>query len=458
MTAVPGVGAPQRPLCFVLMPFGAKPDASGGVVDFDTIYTEVIAPAVTAAALEPLRADEERDGGLIHKPMFERLALCSFAVADLTLANANVFYELGVRHAVRPHTTVLLFARGGPRLPFDVSPLRAVPYDVDGAGRVADPTTLAASITRLLRTARDPVADSPVFQLLDGFGPPDLSRLRSDAFRDRVRHAETVKERLRRARRAEDPVAAVSAAHDDLRPIGDQDIGVAVELFLAHRDVGAFATMIDVVDELPALARGTVLVREQLALALNRVGRDVEAEAVLQGLLEERGASSETLGLLGRIHKDRWLTAMAEGSPAAPVHLARAVNAYRRGYEVDWRDLYPGVNAVTLLELQDPGQAEVAELLPVVRYAAHRRSDGRGDYWVHATLLELAVIARNDAATTTAHLRETLAEHSEPWMRHSTVRNLQLVADQRGAAGEDIELLRRCIELLHPPDGRNDGP
>src|SRR5438067_349813 len=102
------------PLCFVLMPFGKKPTASGAIVDFDAVYGELIAPAIQKAAMEPIRADEEITGGIIHKPMFERLILCDFAVADLTTANATVFYELGVRHAIRPWTwsTVLLFAEG----------------------------------------------------------------------------------------------------------------------------------------------------------------------------------------------------------------------------------------------------------------------------------------------------------------------------------------------------------
>ena len=91
-----------HPLCFVLMPFGRKPDAAGRLVDFDAVYRELIAPAIADAKLEPLRADEEMTGGIIHKPMFERLILCEYAVADLTTANANVFYELGVRHVARP--------------------------------------------------------------------------------------------------------------------------------------------------------------------------------------------------------------------------------------------------------------------------------------------------------------------------------------------------------------------
>src|SRR5262245_43736442 len=111
-----------RPLCFVLMPFGRQPDAAGRPVDVDRVYQELIAPAIAQADLEPLRADEEMTGGIIHKPMFERLILCEYAVADLTTANANVFYELGLRHAVRSGSTVLIFALGGRQLPFDGAP------------------------------------------------------------------------------------------------------------------------------------------------------------------------------------------------------------------------------------------------------------------------------------------------------------------------------------------------
>src|SRR5512135_2237858 len=125
------------PLCFVVMPFGKKPNIAGGVVDFDAIYQELIAPAIEQAGLQPLRADEEMTGGIIHKPMFERLILCEYAVADLTFANANVFYELGVRHAVRPYSTVLIFATGT-RLPFDVELDQGLPYALGPTGAPVD--------------------------------------------------------------------------------------------------------------------------------------------------------------------------------------------------------------------------------------------------------------------------------------------------------------------------------
>jgi hypothetical protein len=124
----------MKPLCFVLMPFGVKPNGAGSTVDFDAVYCELIAPSIEAAELESIRADEELVDGIIHKPIFERLLLCEFAIVDLTTANANVFYELGVRHAMLPGTTVLL--QGGlVRLPFDLAPLRTLNYRLDPSGK-----------------------------------------------------------------------------------------------------------------------------------------------------------------------------------------------------------------------------------------------------------------------------------------------------------------------------------
>src|ERR1700756_1486434 len=175
------------------MPFGAKKDPAGGPdIDFDAIYEKAIEPAGEAGGMEGIRADEERTGGIIHKPMFERLLLCDFAVADLTTANPNVFYELGIRHAARPSTTLAIFAKNT-RLPFDVNFLRALPYELapGNAFTDADAAPLASAIGQRLRELRDlakqgGAADSPVYQLLADFGPPDISRLKTDVFRDRA--------------------------------------------------------------------------------------------------------------------------------------------------------------------------------------------------------------------------------------------------------------------------------
>ena len=265
-----------RPLCFVLMPFGRKPTSAGATVDFDAVYEELIAPGVDAAGLDPIRADQELTGGIIHTPMFERLILCEFAVADLTTANANVFYELGVRHAVRPASTILLFAEGAGQLPFDVALLRALPYALGADGRPARAAPDAAAIAARLKTVRDFPTDSPVFQLVDGF--PDIKRLKTDVFRDRVKYRDEVKAQLATARKqGADAVRAVEAS---LGPIADQEAGVAIDLYLSYRAVKAWPEMIALVGEMsPPLAR-SVMVQEQLGLALNRAGQGEEAERV----------------------------------------------------------------------------------------------------------------------------------------------------------------------------------
>src|SRR5580692_7871096 len=149
------------------MPFGRKTDVAGRVTNFDSVYQKLIAPAVEQAGLEPIRADEEKIGGTIHKPMFERLMLCHYAVADITGANPNVFYELGIRHALRPASTVVLFVEGMV-IPFDIALVRGIAYRTDGAGEPVDLQAPMQAITQHLRAAREnPDSDSPIFQLVD---------------------------------------------------------------------------------------------------------------------------------------------------------------------------------------------------------------------------------------------------------------------------------------------------
>jgi tetratricopeptide (TPR) repeat protein len=421
------------PLCFVVTPFGSKPDGHGGSVDFDAVYTQLIAPAVEEAGMQPLRADQELVGGIIHKPMFERLILADYAVADLTTANANVFYELGVRHAVRPYSTVLIGADIA-RTPFDLAPDRVRPYSLDRVGKPANATQDRATLADALRHARHATTDSPVFQLIDDLPTPQIDRLKTDVFREQAAYSVEVKRRVAEARAR--GAAALREVEGSLGPIGDVEVGVLVDLLLSYRATKAWDEMIRLVEELPGPLRKAVLVREQYGFALNRAGRSQEAEEVLRAVIEEHGPSSETYGLLGRVYKDRW-EAEREGSVlGAQGHLDQAIDAYRRGFEADWRDAYPGVNAVTLMEIRGPGGSAQRELIPVVRYACLRRIDGGGaDYWDHATRLELGVIAR-DADEAAAGARAALAAIRESWEPESTAYNLSLIRESRAERGE----------------------
>ena len=424
------------PLCFVLMPFGKKPAAEGRLVDFDAVYDQLIQPAIVAAGLEPLRADEEMTGGVIHKPMYERLILCEYAIADLTTANANVFYELGLRHAVRPASTLLLFAQGLGQLPFDVAPLRAVPYQLGADAKPSANSRDVDRVTAKLRDARQMMIDSPVFQLLEGF--PDIKRLKTDVFRDRVQYSAGLRQKLTRARK--EGIDAVRAVEQQLRAVHDAEAGVVIDLFLSYRAVKGWEDMIALVQKMSAPLAATVLVQEQLGLALNRAGRGVEAERVLLDLLANRGPSSETYGILGRVYKDRWDAALKLGEKAlARGLLGQAVEAYLKGFEADWRDAYPGVNAVTLMEIKEPPDPRRARLIPIISYAVEQRiASGNPDYWDHATLLELAVLA-NEQQKAEEALADALAAVREVWEPETTARNLRLIREARERRNERIE-------------------
>ena len=100
--------------------------------------------------------------GIIHKPMYERLILCDYAVADLTTANANVFYELGIRHAVKPYTTITVFSSNS-QLPFDVNFLRSMPYEYDEDEQLTNLGQNVKTLTdKLLNAKKEKTTDSPV--------------------------------------------------------------------------------------------------------------------------------------------------------------------------------------------------------------------------------------------------------------------------------------------------------
>ncbi|HEY6968359.1 MAG TPA: DUF4071 domain-containing protein, partial [Candidatus Angelobacter sp.] len=126
-----------RPMCFIAMPFGKRAAEGSMMIDFDQVH-QYIRRGTEAAGLEAIRADFELAGGFIHKPMLERLLVAEYVVADLTLANPNVMYEVGLRHGSSARATLLLCAEPFVnKLPFDFKPLRTVPYALGPDGSLS---------------------------------------------------------------------------------------------------------------------------------------------------------------------------------------------------------------------------------------------------------------------------------------------------------------------------------
>lgn len=159
--------------CFVVMPYGNKPfpDGSGRQYDFEKVWRVLIARAVREAGMVPVRSDQRASSGLVHSEMFRDLRDREVVLADLSLDNPNVFYELGVRHVMNASGTVLICRRNA-SLPFDVGLSRVIFYDFDGQSFDWE------EVERVVKTLKVALADaaigrpdSPVHALLESVLP-----------------------------------------------------------------------------------------------------------------------------------------------------------------------------------------------------------------------------------------------------------------------------------------------
>src|SRR5262249_22163542 len=175
------VGRAMAIRAFVVRPFGVKEG-----VDFDRVHRELIAPVLDALQIGGDTTAEIARAGNIREDMFKLLAVADLVIADLTIHNANVFYELGVRHAIRSRHTFLIRANLA-AVPFDLLTERYLEYDKDQPG-----TSCAALVDGLRATLDSEEVDSPVINLLhQELIISDMARLLGHPadFREEVRRA-----------------------------------------------------------------------------------------------------------------------------------------------------------------------------------------------------------------------------------------------------------------------------
>jgi hypothetical protein len=164
------------PRAFVIRPFGTKKDSSGTGIDFDRVHKELIGPALNAAELSGETTGEIVDAGNIREDMFALILGADLVVCDITILNANVFYELGIRHALRKKSTVMI--KGQPskdNTPFDLLTDRYLPYDIGNPA--ATKGKLIETITASLKSERE--TDSPIFQMLPALSEADPSKVQT---------------------------------------------------------------------------------------------------------------------------------------------------------------------------------------------------------------------------------------------------------------------------------------
>lgn len=443
-----------NPFCFVFIPSGRLESSAGQPVDFDAVYAELIAPAVEQAGLEPYRVIDHGGDRLLRRSVLQGLILAEYAIADLTAASAALFYQLGVRDALRKGGTVTI-APEGHVLSCPPAPAEVFAYPVSADGQPTRLDIARQQLTQRLQGSTNAATDGQLLQLIDRPLPPEIEHTLTDVFRERVSYAPALKRRLEEARVGKQ-VATLRAIEDELGDLHDCEAGVLVDLLLSYRALSAWDEMIALVEKMPAPLARSIMVEEQLAFALNRIGQQMQAQSSLQALIARRGPSSETFGLLGRVHKDGWEAAKRAGEPKlAEARLNDAIETYLKGFEADWRDAYPGINAATLMELHEPPDPRRDALIPIVIYAAERRiAAGTPDYWDYATLIEAAVLGRDRDRAESA-FTSALAAVREAWEPGTTARNLRLIREAREGRGERLlwadelekELERKALEL-----------
>lgn len=129
-------------------------------------------------------------------------------------------------------------------------------------------------------------------------------------------------------------------------------------------------------------------------------------------------------------------------------YLDKAIDSYLKGFEADWRDAYPGINLVTLMEIKNHPDQRRFDIIPVVKYAFERKiASGEQDYWDHASKLELAVIMKQEKTAMTA-LSDTLVSAKAAWELETTANNLRLIREARHDRDEIVDWTNQAEEVV----------
>src|SRR5215217_5788857 len=155
---------------FIIRPFGTK-----NGINFDEVESKLIDPALNRLNITGRTTMEIRKQGNIRLDMFQKLLTADLVIADISIHNANVYYELGVRHALRGKYTFMIRARGSDiktdEVPFDLKTDRYLSYDG------TNPSSSVDSLFESLRqTINSEAPDSPVFQMLPDLDEQDRAR------------------------------------------------------------------------------------------------------------------------------------------------------------------------------------------------------------------------------------------------------------------------------------------
>lgn len=445
----------------------AKPELID--VDFNAIYTDLLDPALRLAGCEPFRADRETTAGDIRTDMFFELVTADLVVADISIANSNVFYELGVRHGVCPRGVLVVQGNFASVRPFDLAPDRTFSYDgslflplnATGAPR---PEQLTAEVERLSLTLKHALAGeqetigSPVYEHLPGLIPVNWDSI------------QTSKANYFGALR-DDWLECVRIAQSQGRP-GDIKTLADDAPTLAHRTKILYEAALALID----LCRYRAAERElreviehnpnhfdaqiQLGRVLAHQGKSDQAEHHLRNILRRHEGESNAGDLLGQVSRYLWHLSWRDEPKETRKKKAMdssqlaalAVSSFIGAQKFDSRAYFAGFNALILitliqdlrkstgLDLAETWPADLDEVVPelttVVQFCAknsRERAIQDGDYveqfWTTTTLSGIALI-QNDEKKALQRIRSACSIPGATFFQLQTFQERLLLIDE----------------------------
>ncbi len=336
---------------FVIRPFGKKKDSSGLEIDFETVHKDLIAPSLDATGFAGSTTGEIVESGNIREDMFALIIEADLVVCDLTVHNANVFYELGIRHALRKKRTILI--KGNPTkdgTPFDLLTDRYLAYEIANPGASKD--KLIETIEASLKADR--TTDSPVFQMLPRLPEADVASIQVVPldFREDVKRARAggskgwlrlLADEVRGQRFQWEGLKLVGRAQWDLK-----DYRGARQSWESVRDIypSEIEANLALANIYERLYKGE---KKPELIELS----DQALDRVLDNTLTTH-KRIEALALRGRNQKTRWrlefeeLNAEEKRTAAMNRALIDSYEAYRNAFLEDLNHFYSGINALQM--------------------------------------------------------------------------------------------------------------
>jgi tetratricopeptide (TPR) repeat protein len=374
--------------------------------------------------------------------MFQELLLADLVLADLSIDNANTFYQLGIRHAFRKRGIVHIQAARS-YMPFDIFNVRTFQYHITPEG-APDPEFLSSDIPAIARLARDTWASdrdtihSPIYNLLGALEEPNRKSLRTPLATGFWREYNEWKMRVTVAQRQK-KIGDILLLTEEIRNPLIMEEAIA-EAGQALANTGHYELA------LAQYRRGLELnplklsFRREEALHLNRLGRRDEATQKLETILAENPNDSEASAYLARIYKETWSNSWKgvedtekrlRSAFDASHWLLKAYQTYLGTFLTDLSNYYIGANAMILGSIlshlaeryddpddPDPEIREVREKLPDLRGALElileaKADDEQADYWALITLAELRILTSKSPSQVSRAYRKAVAVSRE---------------------------------------------